>query len=470
MRLLDYNSFYLVGIKGVAMTSLAQCLLDSGKKVRGADVDEEFVTQDLLNDSSIVIDIGFDHQIPDGVDCLIFTAAHQGQNNPLVVQAQNKNIKCLSQAEALAELFNAQKGLAVCGVGGKSTISAMLTWIFTQTKQDVSFSVGVGGIAGLEKTGQYSSNAQYFIAEADEYVINPGSDQPIARFSFLKPFLTVCSNLKFDHPDVYKDFNHTKATFLKFFNQIENNGFLIINNDDSALVELLSQVKKSIKILTVGTNPSSDLKIVSSSFIEGESRVDFSIGKEKFQLKLLLPGIYNLKNGLMAILAAKQLGIDIQTSIQALATFRSTKRRFEYLGEIKGVKYYDDYAHHPDEVAVAIRAMKDWFPDRKIWIAFQPHTYSRTKVLFDQFVDSLLPVDHLILVNIFASARESTDPNVSSLQLKHEIEKKTNKKVELVSNYSQLAEKLITLVKPNDVVLTLGAGDIYKAHGLMVNG
>src|SRR6185369_10906914 len=173
--LLDHTHFYLVGIKGVAMTAIAQCLLDAGKSVLGSDVPEDFVTQHILDQRGVHIDTSFDTEIPADTDCVIYTAAHQAQQNSQVVAAKTRNLPVMTHAEALGELFNLNKGLAVCGVGGKSTTSAMITWILVKLGYQPNFAIGVGDIPGLDKTGQWRKDAEYFVAEADEYVIDPSA-------------------------------------------------------------------------------------------------------------------------------------------------------------------------------------------------------------------------------------------------------------------------------------------------------
>ncbi len=450
--ILDYNTFYLVGIKGVAMTSLAQCLVDADKKVIGSDVAEEFVTQPILDKLNIHIDTSFQTEIPNDVNCVIYTAAHQAQDNPQVVQAKEKNIQTLTHAEALADLFNAKKGIAVCGVGGKSTVSAMIAWITEKSNNQQptanSYSIGVGDIPGLGKTGQWSADSEYFIAEADDYVIDPAApsrgEEITPRFSFLKPYITVCTNLKFDHPDVYQDFDHTKEVFLQFFNNIKPNGILIINGDDEELVKLSQKVRDDITIITYSYNLQSTLNI-----------------------QLSFPGKFNILNAIAAITACQQIGIEVEDGVEALKTFCSTKRRFEYIGEKHGVKYYDDYAHHPHEVKAAIEAIQQWYPNSRVVIAFQSHTYSRTKQLFDEFIDALSIAKEVVMIDIFASAREKDDPTVSSDLLVEKLEANNQR---LITKNLHTIENLATYFKQlpaNTVVLTLGAGDIYKVHELI---
>ena len=224
MHILDYQSFYLVGIKGVAMTALAQCLLDAGKVVKGCDVAEDFVTEKILSKLQIQIDAGFDHELPSNTDCVVFTAAHNGSSNAMVTKAQHLEIQTFTHAQALAELFNQKQGIAVAGVGGKSTTSAMIAWILEKTGQNPSFAIGVGNIPGLNKTGQWLSDSKVFVVEADEYATDPAAmatgSELVPRFAFYKPEITVCTNLKYDHPDVYRNFVHTQQVFADFFCQL----------------------------------------------------------------------------------------------------------------------------------------------------------------------------------------------------------------------------------------------------------
>jgi UDP-N-acetylmuramate--alanine ligase len=466
VNLLEYNNFYLVGIKGVAMTSMAQILIDANKKVSGSDIEEEFVTQEILNKIQVKIDHNFETPLPSEIDCVIYTAAHDALENPQVKEALNRQIPVISQAEAMAWFFNQQQGVAVCGVGGKSTVSAMLTWILNDLELKPSFSVGVGSIPGLEKTGQWNPQAKYFIAEADEYVINPqageSDEEIIPRFSFLKPQLTICTNLKFDHPDVYQDFKHSKQTYNQFFSQIKPNGKLIINLNDLNYLN-----NTSLPTLTFGEAPAADLYLKNYHSKEGNTISEFYYQQQKFELKLQIPGKFNVLNALAAILAATQLEIEPQQAILALSTFSSTKRRFEYIGEKNGVKYYDDYAHHPHEIKATVDALDDWYPQQRKVIAFQSHTYSRTKELFDEFVESFSEAKEVVMIDIFSSAREKPDPTISSTKLCEAIENKYHSSAQNLKSIEKLAQYCKTQLNSGDILITLGAGDIYLVHEII---
>ncbi len=453
------------------MTSLAQLLIDAGKSVRGSDVAEEFVTQDLLADLPIKIQVGFSDELPVETECLIYTAAHHAEQNPQVKQAQDKNIPTLSQAEAVAQFFNQKRGVAVCGVGGKSTTSAMLTWIMEKTARPISYSVGVGNIPQLERNGHWRPNSEWFIIEADEYATNPEAvktgSRPLPRFSFLNPEIIVCTNLKYDHPDIYQSFDQTRQTFGHFFQKATT---LIINQADLTKIDL---IKPQPQLLTFGESPLAgtknqpDLSLLDYQSQTGQSQSQFLYHGQTYQLKLQVPGKYNTLNALAAILTAVQLGLKPEEAAQALASFPSTQRRFEYLGEKNGVKYYDDYAHHPHELAALIKTLKEWYPQTRTVLAFQPHTYSRTKKLYDQFVAVLSQARELVLLDIFSSARETADPEVNSQQLAKDITELTGKKVAVLNDTAAFAAYCRSQLRAGEVLITVGAGDIYQVHDLI---
>lgn len=464
MNFFDYHHYYLVGIKGVAMTSLAQLLLDANKTVSGSDVPEAFVTQPLLDKLSVAIDESFDVPLSETIECVVYTAAHHGKLHPQVQQAINRGIPVYSQAEALGFFFNQKKGIAVCGVGGKSTVSAMITWILEKSTVPVSFSVGVGNIIGLDKTGQWKSDSELFVAEADEYVTDPAAIQQgeaaIPRFSYLKPFVTVCTHLKFDHPDVYKDEAHTFKTFNTFFSQIKPQGSLIINEDDTSKVE--SSLTANRK--TFGKSSCADLQytFLPANSQQGITAGVFSYMNSDYSVRLQVPGEYNLENAAAATLACLALGISIEECINALSSFQSTSRRFEKLGEWKTVPIYDDYAHHPTEIKAVLAALKSWYPTSRKVVAFQPHTFSRTKALFEAFVESFRDSDVVLLLDIFASAREQSDSSISTKHLVDAVKQLfPEKEVHHLNSPATLAEFCSTFLKTGDVLLTVGAGDIY---------
>lgn len=483
--LLDDQHIYMVGIKGVAMTALAQCLIDAGKDVRGSDVPEKFVTQPALDRLGITVDESFDAQLPTDTQCVVYTSAHNSWQNPQVAAARERGIPTLTHAEALAQLFNRDHGIAVCGVGGKSTTSAMITWILVKLGIQPNFAIGVGNIPGLEKTGQWSKTAQYFVAEADEYVTDPSApsrgEEITPRFSFLHPFVTVCTNMRHDHPDVYSSFEETKKHFVRFFNHIQPQGSLIAHSADKAVYDEMEfwPEQQGRSLVWFGEQGPEDVPTNHPAFLLEPSTFSAKDGQTSCQvstphlghtatLTLQLPGMYNLRNAVAAIAACTTIGITLEDAVRALAGFRSTQRRCEYIGEKHGVKYYDDYGHHPHEVASVIHAYRQWFPDRKLVIGFQSHTFTRTKQFFNEFVDAFAQADEVAMIDIFASAREAFDPNVTSDQLCAAIqEKHPQVAAHNFKTVDALAQHCQATLEPGDVFLTVGAGNIYQVHDLI---
>ncbi len=411
----SYHHIHLVGIKGVAMASLAQCLDDIGSiKITGSDVAEDFVTADVLTARGFEISIGFDaSHIDTDVNLVIYTGAHNGKQNVEVLKAAELGIPVLSHAEALGKLMEGKKAISVCGTGGKSTTSAMIAWILEYAGKKPSYAIGVGNVPNLGCTGKYVADSEWFVAEADEYAVDPTSDHR-PRFIYQQPEVIVLTNMRYDHPDIYPDFASMQKVFADFFATLPANGELI----------------------------------------RADELAEFA------PYKLLIPGRHNQLNAEVAMRAARHCGVAESVSREALAKFTSTMRRFEYKGQLGEVDLYDDYAHTPDEIRATIQALREWRPGKRVVVAFQPHTYSRTKALFDGFAVELSKADNVILLDIFASAREVADPTISSTLLAEALTISHSQ----VSTSSELAALLPEILKPGDVFITMGAGDIYTLY------
>lgn len=472
--MLDKNNFYLVGIKGVAMTALAACLVNAGKNVRGSDVSEDFPTKNSLAKLNLQLDYSFEAPLPAETEVVIFSGANGGSHNPQVLAAKKQGLLVLTHAQALGEFFNSKRGLAVCGVGGKSTISAMIAFA-TQQLNPQSYAVGVGEILGLQQIGQYLAHASFFIAEADEYVEDPiaaqaaiASQQPITpRFSRLKPEIIICSSLRFDHPDVYQDFDHTKQVYLDFFRSLKPNGTLIYNGDDQnlvALVQILQSENRPLHFLSYGEGETCDFRLTNYQVGQQKAHYQVIYQDQTFPLTLSLPGKFNALNSAAALAAAVPLAFNLSDFAQALAGYRSVKRRFEFIGERHGVLCYDDYAHHPAEVAASINAIKAWYPDNPLVVAFQSHTYSRTKQLFSEFVDAFAAAENVVMIDIFPSARETFDPSVSSDLLCRAITKKFPGHTAVNLHTIAALKDFLAQQKAGTIFITIGAGDIYEVY------
>ena len=443
---------YLVGIKGVAMTSLAQCLADLNIEVLGSDVAEDFVTEKILADHNFTIFTDFTPEhISKDLALIIYTGAHQGANNVEVKRAKELGIPTMTHAAALGDLMQGKRGISVCGTGGKSTTSAMIAWILESAGLQPSYAIGVGNVTNLGRTGRYAAESEFFVAEADEFAVDPTHDlRP--RFIYQHPEVIVCTNLKYDHPDIYPTYEKMQDTFLSFFNTLPDGGLLVINGEDGELVKLCKQVRSGIKVIAVVES-------------EAESVV------AKMTTSLLVAGDHNKRNAAAAYTVASSLGIEQSKILEALASFQGTMRRFESKPELEGMLMFDDYAHTPEEIEATLGALKDQYPEKQIIAVFQPHTYSRTKALFSGFSRSFSKADEVILMDIYGSARETADPSMSSELLASAIEKnEIGKDVGVVHSFAELADTIRQVASSDSCLITMGAGDVYKIHDQIRDG
>jgi UDP-N-acetylmuramate--alanine ligase len=435
MGITNSKHIHFAGIKGVGMTALALCAQDLGIKITGSDTSELFVTDEILKERNIKWEVGFDkNHISGDIDLVITTGAHGGLNNPEVLAAKEKGIQILTQAQALAKFSEGKEVIAVCGVGGKTTTSAIIAHILDKCGLNPSYAIGVGKINPLGYPGKYNKESRYFVCEADEFVNSPGVDNT-PKFLFLEPKVVVITNIEHDHPDVYPTLEDTKKAYSDFVKKISSDGLLVINAEDKNAEE----ISRSLTCRVVKFNT-----------------------KEKIETSL--PGEYNQKNIAASIAVTDYLKIPKEKVLQAIKSFKGTQRRFEKVGNTKeGAIIIDDYAHHPNEIKSVLKAARESYPERRIIAVFQPHTYSRTKALFEDFAKSFNDADVACFMDIYASAREKKDESVSSGKLAEET-KKYNPNSFYIGNHEQAIKWLKKNLKSNNLLLTLGAGDIFYLH------
>lgn len=452
---------HLVGIKGVGMTALACCLQDLGIKISGSDVEEVFVTDEILAERKIKWKVGFDEKhFKPKPDLVITTGAHGGLDNPEVKVAKKAGIKVLTHAQALGELMKGKEGISVCGVGGKTTTASMMATILENARKNPSFAIGVGKIKPLGVPGRYTDGEQ-FVTEADEYANSPGIDNR-PRFEFQKPKIIVVTNVEYDHPDIYKSLDHTKETFKKFFEKIPPGGLLVACLDNLNTNNTVKGLK--VNLQTYGLSPQADWKVEKAWF--GQEQTTFNLSHKGAiidQIKIRVPGKFNVLNATAAFVAGTFLGLDAKIIKRGLAKFAGTKRRFEFIGEVDDIRLYDDYAHHPEQIRATLAAARKWFPEKKIIAIFQPHTYSRTKSLFNEFVRSFSLAHQVIITGVYASAREKDDLGVSGRLLAEETIKHHPRTV-YQSGEKEVVAFLKEKAKGGDVIITMGAGDIFLWH------
>ncbi|MBI3069699.1 MAG: UDP-N-acetylmuramate--L-alanine ligase [Candidatus Levybacteria bacterium] len=458
---------HFVGIKGVGMTPLAIIAKEAGFTVSGCDIEEEFITDEALRKAGINPLIGFSKEHIKSVDLVITTGAHGGFDNEEVKSAREQGIQIMTQGQAVGvfmkgDLFGKKfEGISVAGSHGKTTTTAIIATILREGGLDPSYVVGTGMVASLGSAGHFG-RGKYFVAEADEYMTEPKYDKTV-KFLWQHPKILVITNIEFDHPDVYESIDSMQDAYLKFANQLPNDGVLIASKDDPQVKKLLKEYQG--RVITFGYSPQNDfiLKKVSISDLKTFFWVATKDGTSLGEFVLNVPGEHNGLNALASIVAALECGLDIAKIKKALIAFSGSKRRFEYIGKLQsGGLIFDDYAHHPTEIQKTLLAFRQSFPKKKIVCIFQPHTYSRTKALFEEFVRSFGLCDTLILTDIYPSLREKPDQSVSSEKMALSIER-FHKEVLFLPRLLDVVEYINQKQYKEDTLLvTMGAGDVYK--------
>ncbi|MCL4382544.1 MAG: UDP-N-acetylmuramate--L-alanine ligase [Patescibacteria group bacterium] len=463
---MKFKHVHFIGLKGAAMTPLAILVSEMGAKVTGSDVDEVFPTDKVLAKYHLTPRVGFTKENLKGKpDLVVVTGAHGGSSNPEAQEAKKRGLKVLMHAQALGEISAEKKVIAVSGNHGKTTTAAIIAHLLTYAGLDPSFAVGCGDIFSLGTPG-HAGLGDYFVVEADEYVTDPGLD-PTPRFFWLKPDIAVLTNIDFDHPDVYDNLAEIKEAFLTFAQKIPPDGLLVAGIDDENVRKILPFFHKPV--LTYGFSTLADYQISRLSF--GPSLTFFNLKYKntdlgKFTLKI--PGQFNVLNAVAACIVANFLGISWEKIKEILPGFSGTKRRFELISEKKKIKFFDDYAHHPAQIKSTLAAAKAWFPGKRIICLFQPHTFSRTKALLSAFGRAFSGADEVVIVDIFPSAREKVDKTISSKILALEI-KKNQKNVHYFAKLNEAGDFLAKILLPGDIMLTMGAGDVYKIYDDLIS-
>lgn len=449
------------------MAPLAIIAKEAGFRVTGSDLEEEFITDEALKKVGIKPLVGFSKNHVQDPDLVITTGAHGGFDNEEVKSAREKGIAVMTQGEAVGvfmkgDLFGRKfEGISVAGSHGKTTTTAMIATILKENGLDPSYLVGTGVVASLGSSGHFGKG-RYFVAEADEYVTEPKYDKTI-KFLWQQPKILVITNIEFDHPDVYVSIDSMRDAYLKFAQQLPKEGVLIACGDDRQVQKLLKEYRG--RVITFGYSPQNDfiLKRVRVSDMKTFFWVYTKDGSSLGDFVLNIPGEHNGLNALGSIVAALECGLDLGKIRKALIAFTGSKRRFEYIGKLQSDGFlFDDYAHHPTEIQKTLLTFRQSFPKKKIVCVFQPHTYSRTKALFEEFVRSFELCDTVILTDIYPSLREKPDPSVSSKNLAQALSR-FHGQVLFLPKLSDVVEYIKQKqYKEDTLVVTMGAGDVYK--------
>ncbi|MDD3679763.1 MAG: UDP-N-acetylmuramate--L-alanine ligase [Candidatus Shapirobacteria bacterium] len=449
----------MIGIKGAGMTALAACLKDKNIKISGSDLPEKFITDQTLAKMNLTWWENFSADHITNQDLVIATGSnvHRGPDNIEAKTALKKGIAYLTHGEALGVLMAEKQGISVCGVGGKTTTSALLATLMDRTGLKPSFAVGAGEIFPLGLPGRFENRGKFFIAEADEYATAKGFDNR-PRFFWQNPQIIICTNIEHDHPDIYPNLAATKKAFRQFFQKLPQQGWLIINGDNKNNQDTIQNLNKPI--ITYGEKETNSCQIKKIQSSPKKTVFSLQYNKQNWgSFVLKIPGRHNIFNATAAIIVLKKLGIPLEKIKSALTDFKGTKRRFEFLGKTMGKQIWDDYAHHPSQIKASLSAAKDWFGGKSITVIFQPHTFSRTKKLLTKFANSFSKADQVIILPVYSGGRESGNPNTVSQTLAKAISH-YHQKVDFVPQIKTIKN----LIKKTDqeIIITMGAGDVWK--------
>ncbi|WP_088228121.1 UDP-N-acetylmuramate--L-alanine ligase [Desulfosporosinus sp. FKB] len=438
---------HFVGIKGTGMSALAQISARiEGATISGSDVEESFFTDSVLKRAQIPV-LSFSPSNVEKADLVVASAAYTNQH-PEIARALELNIPVLTYPQFLGRLLSKKRGISVSGTHGKTTTTAMLGMVMLNASFDPTIVVGsdVPSIGG----NAHSGTGEFFVAESCEY-----------RRHFLNysPEHLIITNIEFDHPDYFQDLDDVISAFSELAQKVPERGHIYIWAEDPNC----QAIHGSAPITTFGLSEAADVRATEILFRDEQSSMKIMLkGQYVGDLDLHVAGRHNILNALATIAVCHEIGIPIKEVLDSLSKFTGTKRRFEHLGcNTNGALIVDDYAHHPTEIRTTLEGARLSFPDRRIRAVFQPHTFSRTEKLLQEFSLAFQSADEVVIADVFASAREQGQQTVSAHTLAELIQKQ-GIQARYIGTLDDIKHYLAQTLAPEDLVLTLGAGDVYK--------
>jgi UDP-N-acetylmuramate--alanine ligase len=443
------KKIHFVGIGGIGMSGIAEILLDQGFQVTGSDKQLSEVT-DRLSDLGAKIFEGHDpDHVAKDVDALVYSSA-VALDNSEVQEAQRRKIPIIRRAEMLAEVMRLKYGVGIAGTHGKTTVTSMISLVLMEGNLDPTVIVG-GKLSGLGGTNARLGHGDFIVVEADEF------DR---SFLSITPTIAVLTTLDVDHLDCYKGLEEIKAAFVQFATKVPFYGFIILCLDEQSLQEIMPQLSKK-KIITYGLNPQADLQAIEISHKENTST--FTVvrrGDELGRIRLQIPGVHNVKNSLAAVAVGLELGVPFVKIKEGIEKFTGVYRRWEVKAELDGITVVDDYAHHPTEIKATLQGAKAGWR-RRIVCVFQPHLYSRTRDFYQDFGRAFFSADVLIVTDVYP-AREEPIPGVTGEMIVSAARQFGHKSVQYVRDKKEIPGYLMKIKKRGDIIITMGAGDIWK--------
>lgn len=447
---------HFIGIGGYGMSAIARVMLEMGYKVSGSDVAGQELTEKLAAKGAHIY-IGHEPEHVKGADLVVYSTA-LSRDNVERIAAEDLNIPILHRAQMLSRLMNNGKGVAVAGAHGKTTTSSMIALVMETCELDPTYIIG-GEIVNVG-TNAKAGKGDYVVAEADE------SDGSFLQYH---PAVAIVTNIEPDHLENYDgDFGKLKSAYVQFLSQVKEDGKAIVCADDINIQDLLPQLSagplgsSSSGLITYAIDGEADYK--AEDIVLGDRQVSFVMtyqGQTLGRIKLSVPGRHNVYNAMATVITCLGAGVSFDNIAAAIVDFRGAKRRFQVLGEVNDILVIDDYAHHPTEIQATISAAKA--TGKRIIAVFQPQRYSRTYFLLEQFSRAFSEADEVIITDIYSPAGEQQIEGVNSKRLVELILLNSNKNTTYIPSKEEVQEVLIAQVAPGDLVITMGAGDIWKA-------
>ncbi|HEY5565118.1 MAG TPA: UDP-N-acetylmuramate--L-alanine ligase [Rhodothermia bacterium] len=438
----------MVGIGGIGMSSIAEVLLVRGYVVTGSDLSLSSVTEHLQSLGATVHG-DHDREHVEGADVVVYSSAVRPKENPETVEAERLRIPLIRRDEMLGELMRMKYGIAIAGTHGKTTTTSMTGVVIGAAGFDPT--IIVGGKVAAFGSNAVTGEGDLIVIEADEY------DRTFLR---LTPVVAVITTIEEEHLDTYRDLNDIRDAFAQFANSVPFFGAAVLCLDDPNVQSIISRLDR--RIITYGTSRQADVR--AEDVVQTGTEIRFTVHKGKLtlgEIALAMPGLHNVRNALAAVSVGLELEIPFEVIRKALERFSGVQRRFEVKGEGRGVLVVDDYGHHPTEIKATLEAAAKAWPERRLVAVFQPHLYSRTLLLKEGFARAFFNADLLIVTDIYP-ARETPIDGVDGMTVARAVTQAGHKDVRYVSDKNELSDFLSDVVRPGDVVITLGAGDIWR--------
>ncbi|MFC1644624.1 UDP-N-acetylmuramate--L-alanine ligase [Patescibacteria group bacterium] len=449
---LNYKKIYIIGIEGSGTSALALMYRSMGMDVFGSDEGDHFYKEMLISNDIETFDKYEKEHISEDFDLIVHSTSIQEDNLELV-EARAGDLRVLSYPEALAELFNSKKGIAVSGTHGKTTTTAMLATMMKKIGAAPSAIVG-SKVIEWDKNSIFGKG-DYFVIEADEYQ---------NKLKYYNPWAVILTSVDYDHPDFYKTFDDYKKAFVDFVKKIPSAGFLVYCNDSRDVIEVVKNA--NCKKASYGFTDDSDYRIVIK---KGKKLKIFEIIYKEEALGIFetkSPGRHNMLNAAAAIALCNEIGLEAFLAGKFLSSFEGTSRRFERIGTRNGAILIDDYAHHPEAIVTTLKTVREIYEGKNIITVFHPHSFSRTEALLSEFSQSFENTNQLIVLDIYGSREKSG--GVSSEDLVRLVNKYDRNKAVNIATVEEVIAKLKDKLDENDVVISMGAGDVWRVtHGLI---